>query len=252
MRNELKIAIKAAKESGKILNSFLHKDVRVKKKSDNSPVTIADKESEKKIVSIIKNHFPDHNILAEEFAYNKTDSRYKWIIDPLDGTRNFMRRIPFFGNSIALEKAGKVVVGVINMPAMNLLAYAEAGRGSFLNGKKIRVSDVDEIRNSFLSFGNVDRFYQHGYSKQFSKLVNTCYSHRGFGDVLNYVFLAQGLVDIVVEFAKPWDIAAAKVIVEEAGGNLTDFNGNDSIYSGNSLATNGKLHGKGLAIMRAK
>lgn len=238
---ELKVAIKAAKESGKILQKYFNKNIKVNKKADDSPVTIADKESEKRIVSTIKKKFPNHNILAEENDYKKTDSGYKWIIDPLDGTRNFVRGISFFGNCIALEERGKIIVGVINMPAMNLFAYASSGNGAFINGRKVNVSRIKNIKDSFVSFGNIDTLRK-DYDKQLSYLLRTCYSHRGFGDTLNYVLLAQGAIDIVLDFVYPWDVAAAKIIVEEAGGKLTDFNGANTIYGRNCIATNDRLH----------
>ncbi len=250
--NELNVAIKAAKESGKVLMSYHNRNIKINKKADDSPVTIADKESEKRIVSTIKKNFPNHNILAEEDYYKKTDSEYKWIIDPLDGTRNFIRGMPFFGNCIALEKDGKVIVGVINMPALNLFAYASLGNGAFVNGNKVNVSNVSKLKDAFLSFGSPWNFINF-HKNQLTNLINSCYSHRGYGDTLHYILLAQGCVDIAVECdVEPWDIAASKIIVEEACGKVTDFNGNNTIYSGKCIATNGKLHDKVVKIFNKK
>jgi histidinol phosphatase-like enzyme (inositol monophosphatase family) len=249
---ELQVALKAAKESNKILNYYFTKKLRVYTKTDQSPVTNADKTSEKKIVAVIKKHFPDHNILGEEFSYKKTDSEFKWIIDPLDMTKNFIRGIPFFSNFIALEKNSKIVVGVISMPAMGILAYAESGKGTFINGKRVKTSDTNDISKAFVVFGDIDNKGLTPYNEQFHDLINTCAYNRGYGDALGYILLAQGMVDIVFDRPKPWDIASGKIIVEEAGGTITDFEGRDTIYSGSSIATNGKLHDDVIKILKSK
>ena len=246
---DLDVAIEAAKESGKILMKYFNKNVKSEKKADNSPVTIADKESERKIVSIIKKYFPGHNFLCEEFEYEKTNSPYKWIIDPLDGTRNFVRGNSIFGSFIALEKDGKIIAGAVNIPAMNIFAYASLGNGAFINGKKAKVSGVSELKGAYLSFGDIKNFLK-DYNNRFTKLVDSCDFNRGYGDALHYLLLAQGSLDIAMEFVKPWDIAALKIIIEEAGGKVTNLQGNDTIYSGHCVATNGKLHNKGLEILR--
>ena len=246
---EIDVAIKAGKGSGKILMKYFKKNVKVGKKTDRSPVTIADKQSEKKIILTIKKYFPNHNFLCEEFKYKKTNSEYKWIIDPLDGTRNFVRNTPFFGNCIALEKDGKVIVGVINMPALNLFAYSSLGNGAFVNGKRIKVSNVNKIEDAFLCFGSIEN-YLRLYKNQFYNLIKSCHGHRDFGDTLMFLLLAQGYADIILDMVHPWDIAAAKIIIEEAGGKMTDFKGKDTIYSGHTIATNGKLHKKVLNIFK--
>src|SRR3989338_6966442 len=151
---ELQVAIEAAKESGKILGKYFRTNLKVERKPDMSPVTIADKESERKIVSVIKKYFPDHNFLGEEFSYKKTKSEFRWIIDPLDMTKNFIRGIPFFSNFIGLERKGKIIAGVISMPAMGILAYAGLGKGTFINGEKAEVSAKNVISGALLLFAN--------------------------------------------------------------------------------------------------
>jgi len=247
---ELKVAIEAAQESSKILNKYFERNLKIERKVDQSPVTIADRESENKIVSTIKKYFPDHNFLGEEFTYEKTESKFKWIIDPLDMTRNFIKGIPFFSNFIALEKNSKLIVGVISMPAMNILTHAELGEGSFVNGKKVKVSDIKDISEAYVVFGDVDEKGTRPYAKQFHDLINACEHNRGYGDALGYILLAQGHVDVAWDRPKPWDIAAPKIIIEEAGGKVTDFNGNDNIYSDSSIATNGKLHNQAIEILK--
>ncbi len=247
MSKERKTAIKAAKESGKILMKYYNGKFEIEKKPDNSPVTVADKESEKKIVSTIKKEFQNHNFLGEEFKYDETDSDCRWIIDPLDGTRNFVRKMPFFGNIIALEKNRKIILGVINMPAMRLFAYAEKGKGAFVNGKKVTVSRINDLNNSFVSFGDIGGLRKY-HDTSFFNLIRSCYSHRGFGDTIHFLLLALGYVDIVLDSGHAWDLSAPKIIIEEAGGKVTDFKGNSTIYGRNCIATNGILHDEVLKL----
>ncbi len=250
---ELNVAIKAAKEAGKIINRYFDSNLKVEIKADNSPVTVADKEAEKKIVSVIKKHFPDHNFLGEEFTYQQTDSEYKWIIDPIDGTKNFIRKVPFFGTFIALEKNNKIITGVVHLPKMNILAYATKGKGCFINGKKAKVSRISRLEDAFFVYGDIDEYYSKNYDKELMKMVAKCARHRGFGQQWGCIFLAQGSVDVDLNLkAKPWDVAAQKIIIEEAGGKLTDIEGKDTIYSGDYLATNKKLHEEVLSIFRER
>ena len=248
--NELQVAIKAAKESGKVLMKYHRKKFTIDMKPDNTPVTSADRESEKKIVSIIKKSFPHHNFLCEEFKYKETDSEYKWIIDPLDGTKQFVRGSPFFGCMIGLEKDGKIIAGVVNMPALKIFAYAYRGKGAFINGKRANVSKVSSLEKAFVAFGEIRHSYP--YRKSLLDLLDRCMTQKGIGDILGYLLLAQGSADIVIDTPMPWDIAAVKIIVEEAGGKVTDFDGNDTIYSRNMLVTNGLLHGDVLEILNGE
>jgi histidinol phosphatase-like enzyme (inositol monophosphatase family) len=248
---ELDVAIEASIASSHILKKYFRTNIKFEKKPDASPVTVADKESERKMVSIIRKRFPDHNILGEEFSYEKTDSEFRWIIDPLDMTKNFIRGVPFYSNFVALEWCGKIMAGVINMPELNILAYAGLGKGSFVNNKKVKVSDTKNLKDAYVVYGNIDEKSTAPYTKEIFDLINRCYNNRGYGDALGYVLLAQGFVDIVLDRPKPWDVAPAKIIIEEAGGKVTDFNGNDTIYSGHSVATNGRLHNEIIEILKS-
>ena len=244
---EIDVAMKAAGESGKILMRYYKKKFITNMKPDNTPVTNIDRLSEKEIVSIIKKEFPDHNFLGEEFKYTDTCSEFKWIIDPLDGTKQFVRGTPFFGCMIGLERNGKIIAGVVNMPALKIFACASKGKGAFVNGKRAKVSKISNLRESFVTFGEIRKDYP--YTKSLLNLLDCCMTQKGFGDILGYVLLAQGSVDVIVDQPFPWDIAAVKIIVEESGGKVTDFNGKDTIYSRNTISTNGKLHEDVLKIM---
>lgn len=249
---KLDVAIKAAKESGKILKKYFGKNFNVYKKADNTPVTDVDRLVEKAIVSTIKSYFPKHNFLGEEFKYKKTDSEFKWIIDPIDGTKQFIRKLPFYGTSIGLEKNGRIILGVIYLPYFDLLGHATLNNGAFINNKRINVSKVNKIENAFVTFGDINNIAKIKHIGNFLKLTQNAAASRGFGDVYGYMMLAQGNIDVFVDVVSPWDLAAAKIIVEEAGGKMTDFEGNDTIYSGNSITTNGNLHNEVLKILNRK
>lgn len=248
---ELDVAIKAAKKAGNVMMNYYQKQYSTYTKDDLSPVTDADRECEQTIVSIIKKHFPEHNFLGEEFKYEQTKSPFKWIIDPIDGTKVFIRKMPYFGCSIGLEKEGKIIVGAIYAPMMNMLAYASKGNGAYLNDKKIKVSDVKKIEDSFLIMGDIHKSFNAGYGKQYIELLKKCNGYRGYADLAGIMFVASGSADIMlIESHGPWDIAAAKIIIEEAGGKVTDFEGKNTIYSGKSILTNGKLHDEVIKIFR--
>jgi histidinol-phosphatase len=213
-------------------------------KEDQTPVTIADQESEKVIIDVIKKAFPDHGFLGEESGSNQNTSGYLWIIDPIDGTKNYTRQVPIFGTEIALMKDRELIVGVSNAPAIHELMYAEKGQGAYLNDQVVKVSSIDALNESYVSFGNLKAFE---YNKQLQSLLDLSKqtrAFRGYGDFWSYHLLAQGRIDVVIEAAlKIWDIAALKVIVEEAGGTMTNIGGRPiTIQTNSTIATNSKLH----------
>ncbi len=223
----LRVALEAVKKAEKIIMKYYSEDIRAKLKPDQSPVTIADIEAEKIIIETIKRKFPEHGFYGEESGESKSESEYVWIIDPIDGTKNYIRKIPLFGTLLALMKNDEVILGVSNIPGIRELMYAEKDKGAFLNNKPIRVSKVDEISKAMICYGGVKHFIKKGWLKNLSKPIGNAYRDRGFGDLYMYHLLATGRADIVVEAAiSIQDIAALKIIVEEAGGLMTDIKGN--------------------------
>ena len=227
-------------------------EIGVKLKDDETPVTIADREAEKVIIETIKSNFAWHSILGEEYGNDSATSEYTWIIDPIDGTKNYIRKIPFFATEIALMKNNELILGVSNAPAMNELLYAEKGKGAFCNNKKIRASSRKELADSFMSFGGINWFENLNLIPNLLKLSNSVQGRRGFGDFWGYHLLAQGKIEVMVEAdIKIWDIAALAVIVEEAGGKVTDLSGKAITKDTRTvLATNGFLHDEALEVFR--
>jgi histidinol-phosphatase len=242
MDQRLEVAIAAAKAAGEVALRHFRTDLTVERKADRSPVTVADRECERCIVEVIRSAFPDHSILGEEFGEQLGDSR-KWIIDPIDGTKSFIRGIPFFASLIALEEEGEVTTGVIYAPAMNDLLYAQRGCGAFDGEGPLHVSGRRTLASSMLVFGGPSVLRQTGHWGGYERLVDASGRQRAYGDYFGYTFVARGQAEAMVDSdLKPWDLAALKIVIEEAGGRFTDFDGNRTIYGGSAIASNGHVH----------
>ncbi|HEU5193180.1 MAG TPA: inositol monophosphatase family protein [Methylomirabilota bacterium] len=234
--------VAAARAGGAIALQHFRRGVGVTLKADRSPVTIADSESEHVILGMLARACPDHGVIAEESGERGSTTR-RFIVDPIDGTRNFARGIPYWAVLIALEEDGVLTAGVIHQPVSGEVYTARRGRGAWLDGAPIRVSQVATLADATVAHGTLRILRRRGRWDGFERLVEATRSQRGFGDFLCYAWLAAGRVDIGFGLnLKIWDVAAPKIIVEEAGGRLTDLDGNDSLTSGTALATNGHLH----------
>ncbi len=257
MKSYTKIAILAAKEAGRIHKKYFNKDLKVTTKGSSFELlTIADTESEKKIVKIIRDYFPNHNILAEENKYKNYNSKYTWIIDPLDGTSNFSFGLPIFCVSIAFVQDKEVVCGVIYDVTRDELFYAEKNRGAFLNGKKIRVNKSQKLSSSILITGF---YYNRGKEmletidniKKF--LLKRIIGIRRLGAAaLDLCYVACGRASGFWEFElNPWDFAAGKLILEEAGGMVTGrFNEKVKLEKSYIVSSNGRIHRAMLEVLR--
>lgn len=252
MSEYLETAIKAAKKAEKVIMNYYSKSVRAELKEDQSPVTIADTEAEKVIIEKISQEFPEHGFIGEELGTVNQGAEYKWIIDPIDGTKNYLRRIPLFATEIALMKGDELVLGVSNAPVIKELLYGEKGEGAYCNDKRINVSGINSLSEAYASFGGLNLFNKHSMVNQLVKLVNQFRGRRGFGDFWSYHLLARGSIDCMVEpDTKVWDIAAVKVIVEEAGGKVTDIKGAPvSVNTTSIIATNGLIHDRVISFFK--
>lgn len=248
------VAMQAAKNAEHVIMQYYVDGVTWKRKLDLSPVTVADTEAERVIVDTIKRVFPDHAFIGEESGSDQVPSRYQWIIDPIDGTKNFMRKVPLFGTQIALMEDSNVIVGVSNAPAMNEMLVAEKGRGAYIGDTRIHVSDVQTLSDAYASFGGMSYFNKQNLLAPLLKLHDVTSGHRGIGDCWSYHLLAQGKIDIMVEaYIKIWDVAALKIIVEEAGGRVTDIRGEELTKDSTTIiATNGHLHDEVVEMFRAR
>ena len=256
MNNEYKkIAIEAALKSGFFIKNSVGKIAVISYKGRDNIVTDVDKKAEKLIMNIILSRFPRHSILSEERGALGGHSPYKWIIDPLDGTTNFAHAFPFFCVSIALEEAGRIVLGVVYDPIRDELFFAESEKGAYLNNKRIEVSKVNKLSDAFLatgfSYGRKRKDKNVGNFKKF--LMRSMAIRRAGSAALDLSYVACGRFDGFWEMdLNPWDSAAGHFIVKEAKGIVTKFDGSKySSYDKSILATNGKLHPQMVAMLNA-
>ena len=242
-------AVEAARAAGEIALRYYRGGFDVTIKADQTPVTQADREAERAITAILARAFPAYGVLGEEFGA-RGDVAIRWIIDPIDGTKNFIRRIPIWAVLIALEEHGEVTTGVVHNPVSGELYWARRGEGAFANGERVRVSDVDRLEDATLLHAGLGLLRATPQWDGFVRLVDATGRQRGFGDYYGYGVVAEGKAELYVETdLKPWDIAPVKILVEEAGGRLTDFAGRPTIYDGNVVASNGRLHDRALRLL---
>ncbi len=195
-------------------------------KADKTPVTVADKEAEELIRTAIADAFPEHDFYGEETGRSGNDSEFLWLVDPLDGTRSFVRKYPFFSTQIALMHGGKIVVGVSCAPMFEETAWATLGGGAWLNDKPLAVSDISVIEEATLSTGNLATLAGSGGWQGLGEIVRRVQRNRGYGDFYHYHLLAAGKIDIVIESdVNILDIAPLALIVTEAGGRFSDLAG---------------------------
>jgi histidinol-phosphatase len=240
----LTTALEAAKAAAAVIRRYYQRNLEVIIKADKSPVTQADVETEKVIRGIIAARFPTHGFYGEETGQSAVDAEYLWLVDPIDGTKAFVREYPFFSTQIALMHRGRLIVGVSSAPVYGELAYAEAGSGAWLDDKPLRVSDIANLDSAAVSAGNLKTLASSAQWGRYGELVARVNRIRGYGDFLHYHLLAAGKLEAVIESdVNILDIAALAVIVEAAGGQFTDLQGRAlDLQTTSVLATNGRLH----------
>lgn len=233
---------------------FRARDLAVETKPDLTPVTEADQAVERVIREHLAVAARDHAILGEEYGRDELDgAEFRWIIDPIDGTKNYVRGVPVWATLIGLERAGEMVVGVVSAPALHSRWWAARGLGAFRDGEPIRVSAVRTLDDAHLSFSwdSTSRFEAGRFDEKVMALARRCWRARSIGDFWQHVLVAEGAFDVTLEPAsEPWDIAPLQVIVEEAGGRFSDLRGEATIEGGNVLCSNGLLHDAVLDALR--
>ncbi len=242
---ELQAALDAAQAAGEIIRSLYQRNVQVQTKPDQSPVTQADIEAEEAIRRVLMERFPTYGFYGEESGQHGIDGDAVWLVDPLDGTKSFIRDCPFFSTQVALMRENRLVLGVSSASAYGELAWAEEGAGAYLNGHPIHVSATSELHAAIVSSGNLKTLTRSmGGWRRFGDLIQRVSRIRGYGDFVHYHLLARGSLDVVIESdVNILDIAALAVIVREAGGTFTDLAGAPvGLQTTTVLATNGLLH----------
>ena len=248
-----RLAVKACKEIGRILLNNFGKSYQVKAKGDRDLVTDIDQKADRLITGLIKTHYPEDGIVSEESPHSPSSSGFKWIIDPIDGTHNFIHNIEIFGTSCALEFQEKVILGIIYMPYTDEFYLAQRGKGAYCNGKRIAVSKR-KLKQATLAYDSSIRCNKKKMLAGLAKLADKVFNVRMFGSTVRTLsYVAEGKVDIEIEFNdKCWDFAAGLLLVEEAGGKASDFQGRPwSAKTKRYIASNRVIH-KGLLKIMAE
>jgi histidinol-phosphatase len=248
---ELQAALDAAEQAAAIARSLYQHNVEVRIKADKSPVTEADVRCELAIRAIIEARFPSHGFYGEETGTYRAHAEYLWLVDPIDGTKAFVREYAMFSTQIALMHKGELVLGVSSAPIYGELAYAQRGCGAYLNGKPVSVSKIDTIEAAALSSGNMKSLATGPQWARYGAMIAQAGRIRGYGDFLHYHLLAAGKIDAVIETdINILDIAACVAIVNEAGGRCTQLDGAPiTLESTTVLASNGHMHAPVLAAL---
>ena len=250
-RNRYEVGVDAARKAGELALSYFGNDVQVQWKADASPVTIADQNAEKLLRETLLGRFPTDGFLGEEFGDTPGSSGYRWIIDPIDGTRSFVRGVPLWATLVGLEYKGELLAGITYIPALKQTYRALRGDGAFRDDRRIHVSTVDRLDKAHLYYSSINWFVKAGADREFMALYAKTERQRGFGDFYGFVLVAEGAGELMVEHGvHAWDVAALIPLLEEAGGKMTAWDGTVDIHRPDVLASNGVLHAETLRFLR--
>jgi histidinol-phosphatase len=249
----LDFAVDAAWQAGRLTLAHFQTGVAVEQKADASPVTVADRGAEELLRRLIESRFPGHAIVGEDYGETERDSTYRWIIDPIDGTRSYIRGVPLYGVLIGLQIAGEVVVGVAHFPGLGEMVAAAKGEGCRWNGRPAHVSDVSRLDQALAVYTDCAGFAAYGRAEAWNRIQEATHTQRGWGDCYGHCLVATGRAELMFDpIMNAWDCAALLPIVQEAGGTFTDWGGEATIYGGEALSTNGALYDQVMGIIKTK
>ncbi|MCK9181528.1 MAG: histidinol-phosphatase [Fibrobacteraceae bacterium] len=260
VRELLNVALVASKAAEKVILSYFETSLSIEWKEDNTPVTIADKGAEEAIRKVFAKETPEFGIVGEEFGAEGESAEYKWVIDPIDGTKAFMRGVPLFGTLIGLHHKDVSLVGIIGLPALHHTLFAGKGLGAMVDGQRVHVSNVDKLNSGLALSGTINTFDHCGYSLNFEAYRKSALMYRGWGDCYGYYLVATGRAEAMVDpTVSLWDVAAFPCILNEAGGKFSTLSGEIELFNAageplhaihegyTGMATNGLVHSEVLA-----
>jgi histidinol-phosphatase len=248
LRAWLDVALAACDEADAVARQHFRRDLQIETKPDSTFVTQADTAIERLIRARILDAFPDHGLVGEEYGIESADAPIRWYIDPIDGTHNFIRGVPLFGTLLAVQRDGELQAAVLSAPALDQRWWAHRGGGAWARRgagetQRIEVSGIRRLEDTQILYGSGTEIMESGLAPGFGALLRAVWRDRGFGDFWGYALVAEGAAEAMVEVGlKSWDAAAPTVLVEEAGGRVTDFAGRRDIEAGTIIASNGRLH----------
>jgi histidinol-phosphatase len=240
-------------QAGKLTLRYFQTDLTTELKADDSPVTIADRAAERLMRELIEARYPDHSILGEEEGETRPGADYRWILDPIDGTKTFVCGVPLYAVLVGLERNGEPVVGAINIPAMGELLIAARGLGCTWNGRRAQVSPIAALHESLLLCTDVANMAHQGRAAAYRRLAAATRMQRTWGDAYGYVLVATGRAELMLDpIVSIWDCAALLPVLQEAGGSFTDWGGTPTIHASEGMATNGLVLAEALALVGEK
>ncbi len=252
-RAYLEFAVEMAYQAGRLTLGYFQTGVRPDFKADDTPVTAADRAAEGLIRSRIEGRFPDHAIVGEEYGETETRSSHRWLIDPIDGTKAFIRGVPLYAVLLGLEIEGSVEVGVAYFPALDEMLAAASEEGCWWNGRRAHVSAVSSLGQAYVVFTDVASFARHGHSEAWRRIQQAAYFRAGWGDAYGYLLVATGRAELMLDPAMSvWDCGPFPPILHEAGGYFGDWQGNPTIYAGEAMATTQALLPDVLALLQGQ
>jgi histidinol-phosphatase len=243
-------AIDIARQAGQLALRYFDTCLTVEWKSDQSPVTVADRETEEFLRKQLQEAFPGDGFLGEEYGDTPGTTGYRWILDPIDGTRSFVRGVPLWAVLVGLEYRGDLLAGIVDAAPLGHTYHALRGQGAYRNERRIHVSESTDLGRAMVFYSSLSWFLKAGREQAFLELVRRTERQRGFGDWYGFMLVAQGSGEIMIEHGvHAWDVAAIIPIIEEAGGRFSDWEGKVDIHRTDVMASNGKLHDEVLRIL---
>ncbi|HEU5012002.1 MAG TPA: histidinol-phosphatase [Roseiflexaceae bacterium] len=237
-------------QAGKLTLRYFQTGITPDLKADESPVTVADRESERLMRQLIEARYPQHSILGEEEGETRPGASFRWILDPIDGTKTFVRGVPLYAVLVGLEREGEPVIGAVNIPAMGDFLHAAQGQGCLWNGRRARVSNVSTLRDALLLSTDESSMDAHRRGAAYRRLVAATKMQRTWGDAYGYALVATGRAEVMMDpVMNIWDCAALLPVLQEAGGTFTDWHGTPTINAGEAIATNGAVLGEVLRLV---
>lgn len=239
----LDFAVETAYQAGRLTLGYFRNEVRVDFKKDETPVTVADRKGEELIRSRIESKFPQHAIVGEEYGDSGgRQATYRWFVDPIDGTKSFIRGVPLYGVLMGLEVEGNIEVGVAYFPAIDEMVCAATGFGCYCNGRRVNVLQTERLKNSFVSFTDAGNFEKRGRKAAFERIMAATYCRVGWSDAYGHALVATGRVELMLDpEMNAWDCAPFPVILKEAGGYFGNWSGEETIYGGEAISTTRNL-----------
>lgn len=239
----LDLARRAAWQAGRLTLHYFQTGVQADWKEDQTPVTVADRQAEETLRALIHDAFPQDGILGEEFGDQPGTSGYRWILDPIDGTKSFIQGVPLYGVLIGVEGPEGMEAGVVYLPGLDEMVWAARGQGCHWNGRPARVSETDDIAQACLVFTSASSFSEQNRATQWQALVQASRIQRGWGDCYGHILVATGRADACFDpIMNPWDCAPLLPILQEAGGTFTDWGGEATVYGRDAFSSNGRLY----------